>query len=276
MKVALTGASGFIGKYLQKLFEDTVIIAREDTEEIILKKLQDVDIVINLAGSPIMKRWSRSYKNLLLSSRVQTTKKIVLAINKSNVKHFISTSAVGFYPNSIACDENFTTPGNDFLGELTQKWEEQALQCNKPTSIIRFGIILSQDGGALLEMLTPFKLGLGGNISNGSMMMSWIDIEDLMGMYLYIIENKLTGIFNATSPSPVSNKEFTKTLGKILHRPTFLPLPEFILKIIFGEGSTVLTSSKEIYPRAISNAGYKFKYQTIQESLEHLLKSQNT
>lgn len=271
MKVALTGASGFVGLHLIDEFNDYVIIKRSDNEEQILEKLHNVDVVFNLAGAPIIKRWSESYKQLLISSRIDTTKKLVNAINKSDVKHFISTSAIGAYPDDAAFDESFEGYGSDFLAKLTQMWEDEANKCNKPTAVLRFGVILGKNGGALAQMLLPFKMGVGGIISDGKMMMSWIDLDDLVGIYAYIIENKLTGIYNATAPNPVSNHEFTKALGSILHRPTIIPLPEFVLKILFGEGSTVLTGSKEVYPKAIKDAGFTFKYKTIKESLEHLL-----
>lgn len=271
MKVALTGASGFVGTYVQKNFDDTIVIARDDTQEQILEKLQGVDVVINLAGAPIIKRWSEEYKKVLISSRVETTKKLVNAINKSEVKHFISTSAIGAYPDDEAYDESFEGYGDDFLASLTQSWEEEANKCTKPTAILRFGVILAKDGGALAQMLFPFKMGVGGIIGNGGMMMSWIDIDDVLGMYTYIIENKLSGIYNVTAPNPVSNLVYTKALGKVLHRPTFLPLPEFALALLFGEGASVLTGSKEIYPKAIESAGYNFKYPTIEDSLNHLL-----
>jgi len=271
MKVALTGAGGFVGSYLINTFSDYVVIDRNDNEEKILEKLQDVDVVFNLAGAPIIKRWSEAYKKILLSSRVDTTKKLVSAINKSDVKHFISTSAIGAYPDNAPFDESYSGYGNDFLASLTHIWEAEANKCNKPTAIVRFGVILGKNGGALAQMLPPFKMGVGGTIGDGKMMMSWIDIDDLLGIYSYITEQKLTGVFNATAPSPISNYEFTKTLGSVLHRPTLIPLPEFVLKILFGEGATVLTGSKEIYPKALQNAGFRFQYRTIKESLEHLL-----
>ena len=272
MKIAITGASGFVGSALRRNFPDNVVIERNDTQEQILEKLNGIDIVLNLAGAPILKRWDESYKKILISSRVETTRKLVTAINESKVKHLISTSAIGAYPDNNAYDESFDGYGDDFLAKLTQEWEDEALRCNKPTAIVRFGVILGRDGGALAQMIFPFKMGVGGIISNGKMMMSWIDIQDLMGMYNHIVENKLTGIYNATSPFPVSNLNFTKSLGSVLSRPTILPLPKFILKLLFGEGSTVLTASKEIYPKAILDAGYKFKYETIAQSLVHLLK----
>ena len=192
-------------------------------------------------------------------------------MNKSNVSHFISTSAIGIYPDDKRCDEGCTEIANDFLGELAHKWEEEALACHKPTTILRFGVILGKEGGALAQMLTPFKWGVGGIIGNGKMMTSWIHLDDLMGIYMYIIDKKLTGIFNATSPSPVTNYTFTKALGKAVHRPTILPIPEFVLRIMYGEAASVLTGSKEVYPQKIIQERYVFKYQEIEDALENIV-----
>lgn len=271
MKVALTGASGFVGTALQNHFKNCVIIHRDDNEASILQKLEGVDIVINLAGAPIIKRWSDPYKKVLLESRIGTTRTLVKAINQSNISHFISTSAIGIYPDDKACDENCTEVADDFLGTLAKQWESEALLCKKPTSILRFGVILGKDGGALAQMLTPFKLGVGGTIGNGKMMTSRIHIDDLMGIYQYIIEKKLTGIFNATAPNPVNNYTFTKALGKALKRPTIFPIPEFVLSIMYGEAASVLTGSKEVYPRKIVDAGYTFQYKGIDETLEDIV-----
>ena len=271
MKVAITGVSGFVGSHITEVFKDFVAVHRNDSEDVIVAKLKDVDVVINLAGAPIIKRWSEAYKKVLISSRVDTTRTLVNAINRSNVKHFISTSAVVAYPDGVACDESCSY-GDDFLASLTQSWEDEAKKCTKPTTILRFGVILGNDGGALAQMLTPFKLGVGGIIGDGKMMTSWIDVDDLVGIYSYVIEHKLTGTFNATAPHSVTNHSFTKALGKVLHRPTIFPLPEFVLKLIFGEGASVLTGSKEVYPKALQEAGYIFKYPEIETSLGHLLK----
>ncbi|MCW9026551.1 MAG: TIGR01777 family oxidoreductase [Thiovulaceae bacterium] len=258
MKVAITGSNGFVGTKLKNDFPDFIAIDRKDSVDEIVKKLEGVDVVINLAGATILKRWTPEYKKILYSSRIDTTKKLVQAINQSDIKHFISTSAIGIY-------------GDDFLTTVTQDWEAQASKSNKPTTIMRFGIILGEGGGALSNMLTPFKLGLGGNIGDGKMIMSWIDIDDLVGIYRFVIDNKVCGTLDATAPNPVTNKEFTKALGRVLNRPTILPLPEFVLKIIFGEASSTLLSSIDVKPKTILDAGYKFKYEDIYSSLEHIL-----
>lgn len=272
MKVAITGASGFVGTHLQKAFSENVHIHRNDTKEQIIEKLKGVDLVINLAGAPIIKKWSEAYKKVLISSRVETTKTLVSAINQSEVKYFISTSAIGAYPDDGAYDETYTRHADDFLGQLTKAWEETALQCHKPTAIVRFGIVLGADGGALKQMLLPFKLGVGGTVGDGRMMMSWVDIDDLVNVYKFLYEKNLQGVFNITAPHPVSNYEFTKALGSVLHRPTIFPLPEFVLRIIYGEGASVLTGSKEVYPKKLLDNGFTFEYPTIKESLEHLLR----
>jgi len=273
MKVALTGASGFVGTALQSHFQECVIIDRKDDIPMIVKKLAGVEVVINLAGAPIIKRWSDPYKKILLASRIHTTETLVKAINKSDVKHFISTSAIGIYPDDDACDESCTEVSGDFLGLLASKWESEAQLCEKPTTILRFGVILGKNGGALAQMLTPFKLGVGGIIGNGKMMTSWIHMDDLIGIYQYVINKKLTGIFNATSPNPVSNYTFTKALGKALHRPTILPIPEFALQIMYGEAASVLTGSKEVYPRKIMEAGFTFKFEDVEKALGNILSS---
>ena len=266
-KIALTGASGFVGKEIQKHFANTVIILRDDSEDDIVKKLKDVDVVINLAGAPIVKRWSKAYKKVLHNSRIETTKKLVSAINRSDISYFISTSAIGIYPNDSPCDETCGSTDDGFLGRVCQAWELEASRSAKPTAILRFGVVLGKEGGALAKMCLPFRLGLGGTIGDGKMTMSWIAIEDLMRMYRFLIEGRHEGIFNAVSPNPVSNKVFTKALGKALHRPTFLPLPEVVLKLLYGEGASVLLDSKEVYPKAIVEQGFVFEYEEIDSVL---------
>jgi uncharacterized protein (TIGR01777 family) len=267
MKIALTGSSGFVGTALQKHFGSMITIERDDSEYEIIRKLKGVDVVINLAGSPIIKRWSEPYKKVLVQSRVETTQKLVRALNKSSIRQFISTSAIGIYQNDVSSDEYTEALSYDFLGLLSRAWESEALKCNKPTTIIRFGVILGKDGGALAQMITPFKLGVGGIIGDGKMMTSWIHIEDLVGIYAHVIQNRLEGIYNATAPNPVSNYHFTKALGKALHRLTVIPIPIFALKMMYGEAASVLTDSKVVYPTKVLGSGYYFKFENIEDAL---------
>lgn len=179
MKVAMSGASGFVANALKQKFPNYVVIERGDDVEAIKRKLVGVQAVFNLAGAPIVAKWDEAYKKVLYSSRIDTTKKLVEAINQSDVEHFISTSAVGIYPNNVPCDEETQKLGEDFLGKLALSWESEALKCTKRTTILRFGVVLGRDGGALEKMLPAFKIGLGGIIGDGKMVTSWIDIDDL-------------------------------------------------------------------------------------------------
>ena len=265
--IAITGANGFVGKHLQNTFSHVVVLHRDDGVVALLDKLKDVDVVINLVGAPIVKRWSERYKRVLHESRVETTCKLVEAVNQSEVKYFISTSAVGIYPNNKACDEYSVEYADDFLANLCKDWENEASKCIKPTAILRFGVVLGKDGGALQKMLLPFKLGFGGMIGDGKMMTSWIHISDLMKMYRFLMEHKVEGVCNSVAPHPVTNSTFTKALGKALSRPTFMPLPIFVLKVMYGEASCVLTDSKEVYPKKIETLGFVFEYDTIDSAL---------
>lgn len=273
MKIALTGASGFVGTALRQRFPDHIVIDRHDNADAILSKLDAVDVAINLAGAPIIKRWNDSYKNVLMHSRIETTRRLVHALNRSNVKHFISTSAIGIYPDDRRCDETCETPADDFLGRLAGQWEEEARKCALPTAILRFGVILGPKGGALTQMLTPFRLGAGGPIGNGKMITSWIAIDDLLGIYSFVINDALTGIYNCVSPNPISNMALTKSLGRLLRRPTILPVPPFVLRLMYGEAASVLTGSKEVYPAALQAAGFVFEYPDIDAALRHLLEA---
>lgn len=278
--IAITGSSGFVGTNLKRYFTDLgyeiLPIARGDLSN--QQRLQEIinqsDIVINLAGANIINRWSESYKKLLYSSRIDTTKAIVEAINKVENKpsQLISTSAVGIYDNKQTYDENGVHT-SDFLGKLAEDWEEEALKARSEStkvSIFRFGIVLGKDGGALEKMLTPFKLGLGGVIGSGKQAFSFIHIEDLLNAYKFVIENNHENIFNLTAPNPTTNRGLTLALGKTLKRPTILPLPEFVLNIIFSEGAKVLTDGQSAIPKNLMDLGFEFKYKTIDETIENL------
>ena len=281
--VAITGISGFVGTNLKRLFEsqgfEVLGIKREELKNI--EKLTSIinksNIVINLAGANIIKRWTDSYKELLYASRIDTTQALIEAMHKAENKPelFISTSAVGIYKNKSCYDEENYDLEDDFLARLCQSWERSALRAKEldiRTAIFRFGIVLGK-GGALEKMLLPFKLGLGGTIGNGKQSFSFIHIEDLLNAYNFIYENKdLEGIFNLTAPVPTTNLGLTKTLGKVLHRPTILPVPSFALNMIFSEGAKVLTDGQCVKPKRLLDSGFKFKYETIETTIENLLK----
>ncbi|MBU0923492.1 TIGR01777 family oxidoreductase [bacterium] len=280
--IAITGASGFVGtsliKYFSALEYKVITIARDvlNNQEKLNEILNSSDIVINLAGANIINRWSESYKKLLYSSRIDTTSKIVNTIKniQNKPKLLISTSAVGIYDNKETYNENGNY-SNDFLSKLCQDWENEASKAKSDStkvSIFRFGIVMGKDGGALQKMITPFKLGLGGVIGNGSQSFSFIHIDDLLNAYKFVIENEYEEIFNLTAPEPTTNKGLTLALGKTLKRPTILPVPEFVLNLIFSEGAKVLTDGQSVVPKKLLDLGFKFKFKTIENTIDNLCK----
>ncbi|MCT7600528.1 TIGR01777 family oxidoreductase [Aliarcobacter butzleri] len=278
--IAISGANGFVGTSLTNFFSsfgyNIVPLSRDilNNKSKLEEVLNSADIVINLAGANIINRWSESYKKLLYSSRIDTTSKIVNAISSisNKPKLLISTSAVGIYDNKSIYDENGSF-SNDFLSNLCQDWEKEALKAKNETTkvaIFRFGIILGKDGGALQKMITPFKFGLGGTIGSGKQAFSFIHINDLLNAYKFVIENDYDGVFNLTAPTPTTNKGLTLALGKTLKRPTILPVPEFVLKLIFSEGARVLTDGQSAIPKKLLDLGFEFKFKTIEETIENL------
>ena len=277
--IAITGSSGFVGQNLIQFFENKnyeVISIKRDylkDENKLLEIVSKSDVIINLAGANIINRWTDSYKKLLYSSRIDTTKSIVNAINKTEKKPeiLISTSAIGVYDNKSTYDESAHL-NNDFLANLGKDWEDEAKKAQIPVAIFRFGIVLGKNGGALDKMLLPFKLGIGGVIGSGNQAFSFIHIEDLLNAYEHVIENKLDGTFNLVSPTPTTNKGLTKALGKYLHRPTIFPVPEFMLKLIFSEGAKILTDGQSVVPKKLLDNNFKFKYENIEQAIENLVK----
>ncbi|MDN5072094.1 TIGR01777 family oxidoreductase [Aliarcobacter butzleri] len=278
--IAISGANGFVGTSLANFFSSfgykIVPLSRDilNNKSKLKEVLNSADIVINLAGANIINRWSESYKKLLYSSRIDTTSKIVNAISSisNKPKLLISTSAVGIYDNKSIYGENGSF-SNDFLSNLCQDWEKEALKAKSEATkvaIFRFGIILGKDGGALQKMITPFKFGLGGTIGSGKQSFSFIHINDLLNAYKFVIENDYDGVFNLTAPTPTTNKGLTLALGKTLKRPTILPVPEFVLKLIFSEGARVLTDGQSAIPKKLLDLGFEFKFKTIEETIENL------
>lgn len=292
MKILITGGTGFIGSALCSLLlknkkYDVIVLSRHP--EKINSGFQcisdlgqlnhdiHIDVVVNLAGEPIAdKRWSKKQKEKIITSRIDITQKLIHYFERLAQKPelFISGSAVGYYGigvNNIPLNEE-DIGDSSFSTQLCQQWESvarQAEQLGIRTCLLRTGIVLGKGGGALSKMLTPFKMGLGGKIGNGKQWMPWIHISDLLGIILYCIEHdNLNGAINGTAPNPVTNAAFTKTLGKILHRPAFLPLPAIAIKLLMGQmGEELLLNGKKILPEKALQAGYKFQYPHLEKAL---------
>lgn len=280
--LAITGSSGFVGTSLKKRFEskgfNVIGIKRDEIKDIekLTKIIENSDYIINLAGANIINRWSESYKKLLYSSRIDTTMALIEAISKASKKPevFISTSAVGIYKNETCYDEDNYEYADDFLARLCKDWESLAIKAQEyqvRTAIFRFGIVLG-NGGALQKMITPFKLGLGGTIGDGSQSFSFIHIDDLLDAYKFIFDNKeCKGVYNLTAPEPTTNYGLTKALGKALHRATVLPVPQFVLNLIFSEGAKVLTDGQCAKPKRLLESGFEFKYKNINDAINSLV-----
>ncbi|MEI9919150.1 MAG: TIGR01777 family oxidoreductase [Bacteroidota bacterium] len=229
-----------------------------------------VDVVINLAGANINgHRWTKSYKEELLVSRTGSTQLIVNAVKQRSSIRFIAGSAIGYYGfgDSTQVFKETDAPGNDFMAQLTVEWEKVADQVKNVTHI-RTGIVISSRGGALEEMAKPIKLYVGSPLGSGKQVVSWIHMEDEVGIIIHVIENNLSGIFNAVAPQPATNEEMTKEIAKKLHKPLLLPnVPGFVLKIILGQMSEAVVNGSRVSSEKIESTGYKFQYPTIESAL---------
>ena len=244
------------------------------------EKLEGIDAVVHLAGESVAGlRWTDDKKKAIRDSRVNGTRNVVDAIAKFKEKPsvLVASSAIGYYGERG--DEELTessAAGDGFLPEVCKAWEAESRRAEDAgirTVLLRTGVVLSKNGGALGTMLTPFKLGVGGVIGDGKQWMSWISLEDHIEAINFAIENEnLRGAVNSVTPNPVTNEEFTKTMGEVLYRPTFIPLPEFVVSMALGEmGDALLLASTKVLPKRLENAGFSFKYPELKPAIEHAL-----
>ena len=283
VKVVICGKSGLVGSSLEEYFiskhMDVVgLKVRENTDiEPIAQELEKCDILINLSGTTILARWSKEYKEKLYSSRIDTTKKLVDAIGKckDKPKLFLSASAIGIYDSSSKHDDSSQSFAGDFLSDLCVAWEKEAMRAKEfgvRSVQTRFGVIYSKNGGAMQKMLPPFIIGVGGKLGSGEQIVSWIHIEDLIRAIDFIIKTPdIEGSVNFTTPYPLTNIEQTKIIGEVLHRPTFFTIPSFMIKLIFGEGSSVMLDSKDVYPSKLLENGFTFNYENFEDALSEIV-----
>jgi len=295
MNILITGGTGFIGSELcsHLLTKRHTLVVKSRHPEVVKGNMRGIsslnqltaeesfDAVINLAGEPIAdKRWSIAQKKRISQSRLNTTQELIEYFNAAAHKPslFISGSAIGYYgvgSTDEAVDE--TGSGDDsFSSSLCAEWEASALQAESlgiRTCLLRTGIVLGKDGGALKKMIMPFKLGLGGRMGSGRQWMSWIHLQDLIGIIDYCINHEtITGPINGTAPYPVTNAAFTEALGKALHRPTLLRMPAEIVRLLMGEmGMELLLAGKFVLPAKIEKAKFKFKYEHLDEAFSDIL-----
>lgn len=292
MKIVVAGGTGFIGEPLvRKLLPrgDVVVLSREPsrvragrgvawdgkTDGAWSREIADADVLINLAGENIAAgRWTDERKRRLVASRLDATRALIAAIQKTpgRARTLINGSAVGFYGNrgDEALDENAST-GAGFLADLVVQWENaaRAAETIARVVVLRFGVVLGKGGGALGKMELPFKLGAGGPIGSGTQWMSWIHRDDVIGLIEWAIDDEnVRGVYNATAPEPVRNRDFVRAFGKALHRPAILPAPAFALRLAFGQmaDETLLGGQRVLPARAIAE-GFRFSHSTVGEAL---------
>ncbi|MGB7442480.1 MAG: TIGR01777 family oxidoreductase [Coleofasciculaceae cyanobacterium] len=303
MKVAITGATGFVGSRLvEKLVsqgDQPLIFSRNGAKasrlfpklEIVTytpkesgdwqKAIAGCDAVVNLAGAPIAEsRWTPERKQEILGSRKLGTQRIVEAIAMAEPKPevLVNASAVGYYGTSETAtfDEN-SPPSDDFLAQVCQAWEgeaEKVKEAGVRLVILRFGIVLGEGGGALAKMLTPFKMFAGGPLGSGRQWFSWIHREDLVNLIIAAIQRKdMEGVFNATAPNPVRMSELCQNLGDVLNRPSWLPVPDFALEAMLGEGAMVVLEGQQVLPKRTTDYGFEYQYPTVKPALKEIVSS---
>lgn len=296
MRALVTGATGFIGRKLVGMLKRPVVLSRRpEAAQRLLgdvqvfawepesgppppQSLEGVEAVFNFAGESVAAgRWTAKRKALIRSSRVVGTRNLVAGIeaHKSRPKVLISASGVDYYgERGDEVLEESAAPGSGFLAEVCREWEteaQHAAQFGIRVCTPRIGIVLGQGGGALERMLAPFKLGLGGRLASGRHWMPWIHLDDLAALLLHAAKFGLTGPLNAVAPAPVTNLQFTRALAKAARRPAILPVPEFALRLMFGELAGVLLASKRVVPHAAIGAGFRFKYASLDDALNQIL-----
>jgi len=292
MHVVITGASGLVGTaliaQLRQRGVSVTAVSRNPRAHLALSgvnwtgwdgladAVSGAAGVVNLAGEGIVdQRWTNARKSALRDSRIDTTRQVVQAIQEAGEKPgvLISASAIGYYGNVVERESTESAPpGNDFLAQLCVDWEAEAKASGVRTVAARIGIIMSTDGGALPRLLMPFKLGLGVPIGLGRAWWSWVHIDDVVGGLLYALEeNYVEGAINLTAPNPVRNNQFSSALGRAVRRPALMPVPPVALKLMLGEGASVLLASQRILPTRTLDLGYRFRFTDIDSALQDLV-----
>lgn len=301
MTILITGATGLVGQELVSMLlqnghtvhylstSNNKLVTNSNykgfywnpkTAEIDTDSLADVEVVVHLAGASVAKKWTKSYKDEIIDSRVLSTKLLFQTLQNTpnQVKQIVSASAIGIYPDSLTniYHESDLDIDVSFLGNVVKLWENEVNQFEKLQLIvskIRIGIVLAKNGGALQEMVKPIQYGVGAAFGSGEQYQSWIHIQDLVAIFYHVIENKLPGIYNGVSPYPVTNTELTKSIAKTLNKPFFLPnIPKFVMQLILGEMHQILFSSQHVSCRKLLDENFQFKFASLDKALNDLLK----
>jgi uncharacterized protein len=293
MRITLTGATGRIGQSLvaalRERGDDVTILSRSGKPGTVqwdpksgpapAEALDGRDAVIHLAGEDVGQRWSDSVKREIRDSREQGTRNLVAGIRAAEPRPavLVSASASGYYgPHGSEPVDESAPPADDFLGEVVQVWEREALAAEDAglrVVLLRTGVVLDKQGGALSKMLPPFKAGVGGPVAGGEQYLPWIHRDDVVGLYLAAVDggDAWSGPINVSAPAPVTNRDFSKALGKALKRPAVFPVPSFGIKILYGEMSTIVTNGVNMVPARATDLGYRFRHPEVGEALRSAL-----
>lgn len=293
MNVLISGATGFIGKSLVRILlqegHTVTGIGTRSSRDVIRNEnfkyiatdttqpgpwqdaLSGQDIIVNLAGRSVFRRWSPRYKKQIYDSRILTTRNLVEALTGNASVTFCSASATGFYGDGGEETLTESSPaGNDFLSQVSKGWEAEAK--NARVILTRFGIVLDEKGGMMQKVLPLFRLCVGGPLGNGRQWFPWIHMEDLLAALLFILKDEAShGPFNFCSPQPIRNSDFTQILGRVLKRPAFMQVPRFMLQIVMGEFSDTILNSQRVLPERLIRSGFQFKYPDMETALKKIV-----
>lgn len=295
-KILMTGGTGLVGTELVEHYlnndSEIYILTRSDrssdeplihyinwSEDNWEQDLPQIDIVINLAGASLNERWTEEHKAAIMNSRIESTNRLYHYFEKQNYapKVLFNASAVGYYPPSkvVSYDEDDQFLSHDFLSTVVERWEQTALLFDKlGTRVLlgRFGVILSDKGGALPTMVKPYQFFIGGPLGSGKQWMSWIHMEDLIKSITTLIDHEaFKGVYNLCSPHPVQQNDLGRSIGKAIHRPHLIPAPKFALRLILGEQSTIILDVQKVFPKKLLEQGFEFEFPNIDDAINNLL-----
>ncbi len=297
-KILITGGTGLVGSKLSQLLStdshEIVHLSRSVAEDATYTTYQwdinkgyideaafdGVEYIVHLAGAGVAdKRWTANRKKVIIDSRVDSAALLLKYVKEQKVplKQFISASAIGYYGSDTGDQvlKEDSSAGNDFLVDVVVKWEDAADQFNEvcPVAKVRIGVVLSSEGGAMMEILKPIKLYAGAPLGDGNQIMSWIHMDDLCEIFKYVLDQELDGTYNATAPHPVSNKKLTQILAKAVKKPLILPnVPKFVMKLMLGEMSQIVLGGSYVSAQKIEQAGFKFRYSEVEDAVNDLVR----
>jgi uncharacterized protein (TIGR01777 family) len=279
--IAIAGASGMIGTYLSGYLEGYEImkINRLDFQmenEKFAEKFREADIIINLSGSTVIRRWTKKNRKEILDSRILTTRKLgcLPDYNPHRERIYLSASAIGIYDDKVVHNEDSNDWGKGFMTEIVKKWEAEARRLESPETtvcLMRTGVVLSPTGGMMAKLLPVFRMGLGARIGSGHQFFSWIHIMDLARAIDFIIRNRKSGVYNMTAPEYSTNREFTKILAGVLQKTAPFVLPKVLFRLLYGRGAEVVTGGQAVIPSRLVKEGFLFKFQYLDNAMEDIV-----